>query len=154
MNYERTVPFEGDFNNIAENAINILQPHGFEVISNNNTSIEYIRNRFITPKREKPIMGISNLTIQSENKFLIINADLSKMKRTFIILSLSSIAIDMVILPLIIITMVRNETATKDILIFAGILLSGLIVGIPMMNVIMKSQAAKSLDNIVNNIMS
>ena len=154
MNYERTIPFEGDFHKIAEIAKNILQSHGFDVVSGNDTSIEFIRYRFITPKREKPILGTSQLTIQLENKSLTIKSDLDKTNKTFKFLSMSMIAIDMVILPLITISMVKDEEPIQKILPLTAIILSGLIIGIPLMRKIMKNNAIESLDTLLNNMIT
>ena len=40
MNYEKTVPFNGDFNKVTEVVKNTLLPHRFEIINTYDNSIE------------------------------------------------------------------------------------------------------------------
>ena len=152
MNYEKTIPFEGDFKKSSDILQNTLLPLGFQIVNKYENSIEMEGPKSIAGNSQNALVGISWIHLQKQNNSLILKADFSRIKKTFKFIFISSIIIDMIILPLILNTMIKGNAPIENILLIAVVILSGLFIGLPVMYFMLKNNAAKAVNVIVNNI--
>ncbi len=152
MNEEKTMPFEGDFNKASEVLQHTLLPLGFQIVNKYENSIEMEGPKSIAGNSQNALVGISWIHLQKENNSLILKADFSRIKKTFKFICISSIIIDMIILPLVLTTMIKGNAPIEDIILIAVVILSSLFIGLPVMYFVFKNNAAKAVNVIVNNI--
>ncbi len=153
MNYEKTVPFQGDFNKAAEVVKSTLLPHGFEILNTYDNSIELERSCSLMNKGADPLTGISWIHIQKTNGSLILKAEFGGIMKTAKLITffiLAGIVIDLVVFGII---FAKQKAPVKNFLpLFVGLIIVPAV--IPFSSIFMKIRTAKSIDTLMNNIIA
>ena len=152
MNYEEIIPFEGDFSKAADVLQNTLLPLGFQIINKHENSIEMEGPRSVISKYPNILTYISRIHLQKESTSLILNINFDRIKKNFKFIALFSVVFEMIAIAIVATVMYKGDTQIEKILLIVGILLFGLVTGIPMIYFILKNTANKAVKTIVNNI--
>lgn len=153
MNYEKTMPFQGDFNKAAEVVKNTLLPHGFEIVNTYENSIELEGTHSFMNKGADPLTGISWIHIQKTNSSLIVKAEFGGIMKTAKLLTyfiLAGVVIDLVVLGII---FSKQKMPAQNMLPLVIALIAVPVV-IPFSFKYMKKRTAKSLDTLLNNMIA
>ncbi|HNT36616.1 MAG TPA: hypothetical protein PKH07_16635 [bacterium] len=82
MDYEKTVPFEGNLSKVIELATSVFTPFGLAIASRSDSSVEFTgANLWITS--QNPFVAISRIRIQGTGTQLTLTADLKGLQRLF-----------------------------------------------------------------------
>ena len=154
MDYERTIPFEGDFINAANVLKNTLLPLGYQIVNQYDNSIEMEGARSFFNQNQNILTGISWINLQKESDLLILKINCDRIKKNFKFIAISSVFIDMIAIAILTTIMLKGDTPIEKIFLIAGLILFGLVTAIPMMYLISKNTATKAVNIIVNNIAS
>lgn len=153
MNYEKTVPFQGDFSKAAEVVKNTLLPHGFQIINTYDNSIELEGTNSFMNKGADPLTGISWTHIQNTNSSLIIKAEFGSITKTIKLITYIIIAgmiFDFVVLGIV---FAKQKMSIHGIL---PLLLVFVVVPVllPFFFKYMKKRTTRSLDTLLNNMIA
>ena len=153
MNYEKTVPFNGDFNKVTEVVKNTLLPHGFEIINTYEDAIELEGTHSLMNKGADPLTGISWIHIQKTNSSLIVKAEFGSITKTIKFMTyiiILGMIINFVVLGIVFSK--QNMSLPKMLpllLIFAVVPIL-----IPFFLKFMKIRTIKSIDTLLNNMIA
>ncbi|MBN2591689.1 MAG: hypothetical protein JXA96_17620 [Sedimentisphaerales bacterium] len=153
MNYEKTVPFQGDFNKAAEVVKNTLLPHGFQIINTYDNSIELEGTRSVMNKGADPLIGILWIHIQKTNSSLIIKAEfggISKSAKFMTYIIIAGLLFNFVFLGIFFSK--HNASMHKMIPLFATFIIVPIV--IPFSFKFMKIRTAKSIDTLLSNMIA
>ena len=153
MNYEKIVPFQGDFNKAAEVIINTLLPHGFQIINTYENSIEFEGTGSFMNKGANPLTGISWIHIQKTNGSLITKAEfggITKTAKFVTYLIIAGVVVDLVVFGIIFAK--QNMPVLKMLPLIIALIVVPIV--IPFSFKFMKIRTAKSIDTLVNNMIA
>ena len=153
MNYEKSIPFQGDFTKAADIAKNTLLPHGFQVLNTYDNSIELEGTRSIMTKGADPLIGISWIHIQKTNGSLILKTELGGISKTAKLMAyiiIPALLLDFVILGII---FSRINLSTQQLLPML-VTFFVLPIVIPFSYIAMKKRTIKSIDTLFSNMVT
>ncbi len=149
MSYEKTISFNGNVNKAFEVARTTLMPHGFTIVENADDYMELTGPNTLPTKGQDPIYGISKVAISVENNELSIQAEFGgvwKAVKYLVVFMIGMFLLFLVLFGVIL----RNHQKVWPYQLFA--ILAPLPVVVPVMGLVMKSRASKSLDALLNNM--
>lgn len=82
MDYEKTIPFEGDVGKAMETARGVLMQHGFEIEAMSDKELELTGPFMFLNKGDNPLRGISAIRLSLSGELLAIEAEFGIIRKT------------------------------------------------------------------------
>ena len=157
LTYERTEYFDGESSKALEIARNTFLPHGFEIIENDESSIEVAKHGFLiisSQNKLNPIDLISNVRVSIDNRKITLYADLNGVKKFILYagLFIAGMAVFFLALFGFIFVVKQNQPISKIILLSLAPLAPWPFL-IPIMGAWYKKSVIKALDTLMNNML-
>lgn len=82
MDYEKTAPFDGDFDKVTNLAISVFTPFGFSITERTDSGVEFAgANLWLTS--QNPFIAISRIRFASTGTQMTVSAELKGLQRLF-----------------------------------------------------------------------
>ena len=152
MSYEKTIRFFGnfDFDKAIEVTKDTLLPNGFTITNNDEDAIELHGPGTFWTQGQNPWMGVSWIRLEKINDSVLMKAEFGGVKKT--IIYLCCFILGMAALFLIVFGISSSQKPATHRFLLPLTSLMPWPVLIPLIAIILKSQASKSLDALSNNI--
>jgi hypothetical protein len=150
MSYEKTIRFSGNFDKAIEVAKNTLMPNGFTIANNDEDAIELRGPGSFWTKGQNPLVGVSWIRLEKIEDSVLIKAEFGGVKKTIIYLCCFILAMAVFFLVLFGILFSQKPPTHRFLIPLAPFIPWPFI--IPVMAIILKWRASKSLDALSHNI--
>jgi hypothetical protein len=149
MSYEKSIPFNGNVSKAFEVARNTLLPNGFIIVENGDDYMELTGPNNLCTKGQNSILGVSKVAISAQKNALTIEADFGSVRKSIKFLIFFIIGMSVFFLVFFGVVFRNNPKYSPfySLLVFAP-----WPVIIPVMGLVMKSRATKSLDALLDNM--
>ena len=153
MDYEKTEPFSGNMEKVLEVARNVFIQHNFQIVRDSDTEVEFTGPGMLS-SRQNPMVGISRICIRGSSGNLSLEAEFGGIRKLtkYLAFFILGMAIFFVVFFGILFSK-QGQPLNKTILIsLAPFILWPVL--IPLIYLWMKSRTSKSLDVLVNNMVT